>query len=316
MQQQISERLRTLLVNLFSSEDDEVCVLSPEYDILWVNEALEHKGFLMENVLNHKSFKVFDHLDSPAVDSPSLKCLQEDRVVHRVKRGFDGLDYDIISVPVHNDQKRLAYLVELTRRVRDRPNVSQDMDLRTIATFEEITKLEKGLPFAKEDIVLVIIDSKEYYAKAVDLLERLVRSGLEGLCITFSENTYDLVLDLQNRKINTDSIRFIDGISIQKGRGCPPVKYCITVYPPKNYQDIYYYAFLTLAGMKDERFLCYLNIDGMLEYLSHDDLGISLLTTLEKLQKGTIQLILLPDNMENKLLEAIIRRLVTKVIRI
>jgi len=60
----------------------------------------------------------------------------------------------------------------------------------------------------------------------------------------------------------------------------------------------------------------FINLDKMLDYLSHDDLGMSMLTFLERLKEKSVQFILLPESTENKLLEAIIRRIVTKVIRL
>lgn len=313
---EISDKLKTLLINLFDDPDEEVTVIDPEFNIVWVNKVVEKKGFLMDNIVGHKSYKIFDNLDSLPKDSSSMKAISENIVVNAVKTGFDGKEYDIISVPILNEDSKLIYLVELTRPVTDKATVSREIDLRSLSRFREYTKQEDKYDFQTGEVVLSMIDSHEYFQRTVDVLENLINSGYEGIAITFSDKTYDMVLALQNRKIDTDKIKFVDGISISKGKGTPPVKFCIVVYPPKNYQDIYYYTFISLAGKKEKSFIIYIGLENMLQYVSHDDLGVSLLTTLRQFSRQTAQIILLSDAVKNRMLEAIIRRLVTRIIRL
>lgn len=106
------DKIEVVLKGICDSIEQGIAIIDRSFNIVWINKALEKKGFLFKNVIGRKSYHVFDNAEGPGQNSPTLQAFQNKEVNKAVKKGNDGHDYRITSIPVKDNAGDVVYVIE------------------------------------------------------------------------------------------------------------------------------------------------------------------------------------------------------------
>jgi PAS domain S-box-containing protein len=111
--------------NIFDNLNENAIIINKDFRIEWINNSLESKGFKLEDIRGREFFRVFDNLDSIPEDDPTKLAFETKEVQKIVKKGSDGNDYEIISIPIKENDE-IVYVLELSRNLSETKKVGQD----------------------------------------------------------------------------------------------------------------------------------------------------------------------------------------------
>ena len=97
---------------LCDSIDDGIAIIDRNYNVVWINKRLEQKGFLLKDVIGHKSYHVFDEEPALNPEEATPKTFANGKVNKYVKIGRDGHKYRITSIPIKNEEGKVIYAIE------------------------------------------------------------------------------------------------------------------------------------------------------------------------------------------------------------
>lgn len=106
------EKIETVLQRICDSIEYGVTFLDANFNILWVNKALEDKGFKFNLVFGKKAYQIFDNRDDPDKNGPSWKALSSCEVSIGDKIGSDGHSYRITAIPIKDENGHVSCIVE------------------------------------------------------------------------------------------------------------------------------------------------------------------------------------------------------------
>lgn len=286
------EKLVSILKGVCDLISEGITIVDHDLNIVWLNKALESKGFLLKNVIGHKTYEVFDNQSRPDPDSAALKTFRNSEVNTRVKEGRDGLKYKITAMPIKDKTGNVIYAIEYSEvipiQIKELSDIKAEHDLLSITKFDRT--------------VLIRTKSMSYFQDCIDLLTYLIKEkNMDVLVITFEPNIRDLMLTLDyKKKINIDKIRIIDAVSIASGRGTPPVQHLITLYRPNNFNDIEIYSNLILKGLDyDNVGVVLLSLHHLGQYEDWNEIGMFLKVYTDLMNRFKVpQFIIVPKSDE------------------
>ncbi len=106
------DKIEAVLKAISDSIEQGITIIDRNMDIVWVNKALESRGFAFKNVMHHKCYQIFNNRDSVCYDCPTLKAFQNGEVTRIMQKGGDGHDYRITSIPIRGPEDNIIYVIE------------------------------------------------------------------------------------------------------------------------------------------------------------------------------------------------------------
>src|SRR3989338_4508191 len=111
-----------------NTSQDSYVLIDSSFKIVWVNSALENKGFLLGNIKGHDFFRVFENLDTPPHDHPTCLAAKTNAVQQAVKRGADGKTYAITSIPLVGEENQ-PLILEISREAGAAPPFIREAEM-------------------------------------------------------------------------------------------------------------------------------------------------------------------------------------------
>ena len=112
-----AEQSQSILKAICDYTHESISLLDKELNIIWINKVLENKGFRLDWIIGHKSYRVFDNKDSPDTSHPTLKAINSKEVQFIKEKGQDGKTYKVISIPILDSNREIVYIVEMSEEV-------------------------------------------------------------------------------------------------------------------------------------------------------------------------------------------------------
>jgi DNA-binding response OmpR family regulator len=112
-----ADKIEAVLKSICDAISQTIAIIDTEFNIIWINKALEKKGFNPDNVIGRKSYQAFDNKDNPE-GSPSIKALNDSTVHKETKKGADGKDYNLTSIPVTDRDGKIVYIIEFGEQIQ------------------------------------------------------------------------------------------------------------------------------------------------------------------------------------------------------
>ena len=106
------DKMEDLLKGICNNIDQGIAIIDKDFNIVWVNDSLEKKGFLFENVVGKKSYQVFDNMDHPEPGNPSVSAFNNKHTASIIKKGNDDHRYRITSIPIKDNNGEVIYVIE------------------------------------------------------------------------------------------------------------------------------------------------------------------------------------------------------------
>ena len=107
-----SDKIEAVLKGICDSIKEGIAIIDKNLNVVWINKALEKKGFEFQKVIGKKSYKVFENKEFPESDSPTLKTFQDGKINKIEKKGLDGFNYRITAIPIKDEKKKIIYVIE------------------------------------------------------------------------------------------------------------------------------------------------------------------------------------------------------------
>lgn len=101
------------------SSDYGLVLLDRDFNIIWLSQSLEAKGFLLQAVRGQKAYKVFDNIDTPYDNSPTLKAITGGKMNNLVKKGADASLYKVTAVPLVGKTGKIEFVAEFSEKLWD-----------------------------------------------------------------------------------------------------------------------------------------------------------------------------------------------------
>ena len=93
-----------------------VTIIDKDMKIVWVNKFLQDKGFKLDNVVGTDCFRTFENKNEMCDKCSTLECLKTGKTHKEVRKGADGNDYEVTSIPVKENDE-VKYVVEINRNL-------------------------------------------------------------------------------------------------------------------------------------------------------------------------------------------------------
>ena len=141
-----------------------VTIIDKDMNIVWVNNFLQNKGFKLDNVVGTDCFRTFENKNEMCDKCSTLECFKNGKTHKEVRKGVDGNDYEITSIPIKENHE-VKFVIEMSK------NLSQIKVEQALKESEE--KYRKQFEEAMEAIFIadaetgIIIDCNRAACKLV-----------------------------------------------------------------------------------------------------------------------------------------------------
>lgn len=262
--------LIAVLTDVDSKVNEGIVVIDRDLNVLWVNRFHEEKGFFLEQVRGYKFYKVFEELNKPRENSPTVGSFKDGKRHMIIKDGQDGRKYKVTTTPIKNTDDEVVYVVEHTDDVTDK-----DIHKIELEKQRHYEKIEEAVAGART--VLVNISEKNYFHDCIDFLLYLTeKKGKNVILVTFDTDSRDLIETIVFvEKADTSRINIIDAVSIWLGTGTPPVQRLIAIHKPDSFTDIEIYTNLQLKNLDyKDVYIVFYALNNLLNYQDLNEMGI------------------------------------------
>jgi len=174
-----------------------------------------------------------------------------------------------------------------------------------INTLKELKKELENLPF--QAVVMFVTDVKGYFKDSVNILKILINNlKLDGIYITINKPYQNLIESLNESKIDTKKLFFIDCITKTVGGKPEITENCLFIASPQNLTELGVALTQAMEAMKGKpnKFLLLDSLSTLLVYNSAGTVAkfSHFLTTRIRLSKLKGVFIIVEKEMEEKLL--------------
>jgi PAS domain S-box-containing protein len=108
------EKMVVLFEEICNNINQGITLIDQDMNIIWINRALEKKGFVPEQVQGQKSYKAFENKDFIDDDNPTRKAFQTGQEEKSENKGSDGKTYAVTSIPLKDKEGKTIYVVEVS----------------------------------------------------------------------------------------------------------------------------------------------------------------------------------------------------------
>ena len=179
---------------------DGYALIDSSYRVMWVNKALELKGFRLDNVHGEPYFRAFNGKDEADENCSTAKAFRTGKTETKLEKGSDGTEYEVTSIPLKVDGA-VKYVLEISRAAHGEEKQKEDL-LGDYDFFEDaISRLPEGFAavdssgkqsivndkfcsmvgFSREELLGQTAPFKYWAEENYGEIEHALRQTLEGI---------------------------------------------------------------------------------------------------------------------------------------
>lgn len=126
--------LLDLIKQIGNASQEGYVLINKEYRIEWLNCALENKGFRLEKVLGTFYSETFNNHKELDDGCPTVIAFKNGQTQEELKRGSDGREYIITSIPIRIGDD-IEYVLEISREKTQEVEIKEElMKFKTAVT--------------------------------------------------------------------------------------------------------------------------------------------------------------------------------------
>ncbi len=118
--------------------DSGLVILDSERKVLWINQFLEKKGFVLNNIQGHPCHQVFENKSEICDNCSADEAIKSGECKLNLKKGGDGNDYELFMIPFEVDGKN--FLLELSK-VKNAQNEKEIINSNVLNAILDISEL-------------------------------------------------------------------------------------------------------------------------------------------------------------------------------
>lgn len=118
--------LLDLIKQIGNASQEGYVLINKEYRIEWLNCALENKGFHLEKVLGTFYSETFNNHQELDDGCPTVVAFKSSQTQEELKRGSDGREYIITSIPIRIGDE-IEYVLEISREKTQAEEVKEEL---------------------------------------------------------------------------------------------------------------------------------------------------------------------------------------------
>lgn len=150
----------------------------------------------------------------------------------------------------------------------------------------------------------------QYIDDCIDIITILnTKHNMQGIVIILNKATREFAYYLEQRGVNLKDIYFIDCNSIISGRGTPPIQNCIALNNPAQYENILFYALITMRKLTaKQRFVVFVSSRMFLSYDDFNEVAVFFKIFTERMKREKISCIIPTQKETNYAFEGLLAR--------
>lgn len=150
-----------LIRNIGNHSSDGYTLIDENFNIVWVNNSLQDKGFKLEEIKNNSFFKVFNNKEEIDPDCSTIKAFKKENPEESINKGNDGKEYLVDSIPIKiNDE--VKYVLEISRQIlkKEKDEIREKTAESKAEENEDLLNYKKKLEYILSSSRAVLYTSK------------------------------------------------------------------------------------------------------------------------------------------------------------
>ncbi|GHU62497.1 hypothetical protein AGMMS49983_04050 [Clostridia bacterium] len=178
---------------VLSSIQDGICVLDPDFSVIYINKSMKHWYPGREHYRGGKCYAIFHERTEPCPHCPSLRSIQtttpQTELVPYTKEGADLGWQNLYTVPVVDETGKVILVIEYIRDITFQKEVEGDIS--------QLSELNESLE-AQNNLLFEILNQREQYEANLERtvnenMKKYVKPSLQYLKKYLNERDYTIV---------------------------------------------------------------------------------------------------------------------------